>query len=113
MDFPKMNTKMLDIIEQHKSFFERKYGSDLYLLFGPAHVIYDDYNLEDNYIENAIARCEMFIAFPHHPDRPSFMHDCDEKTSRRILTDTIYFLEMLLTIPENERYVYEEEDELS
>lgn len=107
-----MNQKMVNLLDSHCRFMEEKYGTDLVLLYGPAHVVYDDYGLETEFIENALIRANDLIIKPysHNYYAPGWISNYNTSTFIDIMCDTIKFLRELLAIPEDERYVYEEDD---
>lgn len=57
-----------------------------------------------------LERNERFILHPDNPDIPSFCRRYFPEIYVEIFQDTKKLLLELLSIPEDERYVYEEED---
>lgn len=108
-----MNQKILRILEEHCSFMEQKYGNDLLLTFGPAHSVYDDYNAEHESVKWCLERVENLLDNPtiSNQNSPGWFSDIENVALRvRILLDTKNLLLQLLEIPEDECYVWEEED---
>lgn len=110
-----MNQKMIDILQQHIIYIENKYrwntsSSDMLLTYGPTHIIYDDYNLDLSSIQFCRNVVLEDIADPHNPKRPWYMTETDEDKRIPFLMDVLKLLDALEAIPEDERYVWEEED---
>lgn len=102
-----MNQKILDVIDRHEKFMFEKWGDDLLLSYGPGHIVYGDYNVEHPCVLFCIKRAltsplTEYTMFDHHA--------FTEAEKQEIINDTIKLLEEFLEIPEEECYVWEEED---
>lgn len=106
-----MNEKMLHRLEVMKEYMKTVFDNDLLLSGGPGHIVFDDYNLNDGAIEVCIKDTDAYLADPTRWHEMSMMRHYDVATQEEILKTTRQFLVDLLDIPEEERYVYGEEDE--
>lgn len=105
-----MNEKMLHRLEVMNEYMKTVFGDDLLLSGGPGHIVFDDYNLNDGAIEVCLKDTDAYLADPTRWHEMSMMRHYDTVTQEEILKTTRQFLVDLLEIPEEERYVYEEED---
>lgn len=105
-----MNEKMMHQLDAMKQYMQDVFGDDLLLSGGPGHIVFDDYNLGDDAIEVCIRDTDEFLADPSRWSQFSMFRHYDEAAQEEILKTTRQFLVDLLAIPEDERYVYEEED---
>jgi hypothetical protein len=105
-----MNEKMIAILDKMADYMDDVFGDDVLLSGGPGHIVFDDYNLDDSSIEWCLNYTDEFLNEPARWGELPILSRYSEETKREILLTTRQFLVDLLAIPEEERYVYEEED---
>lgn len=96
-------TNINQLFDTWNDYMIQTYGDDLLLAFGPGHIVFDDFNLDDNFIEFSIKRTVMLLNDPYCREAPAFATEYDEEKYLCILRDTLRFLEELYCIPEDER----------
>jgi hypothetical protein len=111
-----MNQKMIDLLDQHIQMITEKYAgltrdSSMLLNFGALHNIYDDYNLDDSDLDFGRKTINEELKDPHNPDHPPFLKETDPECRVPLLQDMLKLLDELELIPEDDRQIYEEEDE--
>lgn len=87
--------------------FVEKYGDDsLSISYGPAHIVFGDYNTNDSAVEFCVNRIIGCLSDLEEARKlPAFENFTPYKTAR-ILVETWEFLEYMLSVPEDEREGY-------
>jgi hypothetical protein len=100
---------VLEVLNGQKHMFDR-YGDDMLLSYGPAHIVYDDYNLDNNSIYFCV---DTLIDMLCDTDRKNDIPIFDEWSDRdrvHCLLDIHWCLSLLLLIPEDQRFVYDDDE---
>lgn len=107
-----MNNRMLDILNGQEVYMFDRYGDDGLLSYGPAHIVYDDYNLDNSDIYFCIdTLIDMLLDHARKNDIPIF-EGWSDRDRVQCLLDTYWCLSLLLLIPEDDRYIDDDlEDE--
>jgi hypothetical protein len=106
-----MNQKMIDVLDKHIKFMNDKWGDDsLILEYGPAHIVYDDYNTGESSINFCKRKIDEYLNNLSEARHLPVFENLSEAKTKEALLDTLSLLSALLNIPEDERYVWEEED---